>query len=435
MPTLSTDRKQRSSIAYVLVIIAFSLTTVSILAYLYTPSLPAGDAAVYLEQVQQGVFRERTVHLGYLLQLWASQALAGVHGPPLLSVIWGVLGLAGAAWAGAALVTDRRLAAVPPLLLLGMAPFWQHTLFAEVYGPAAASLSIGAALALHGRWMLSACAVSLACLMHPGSLVWVPPLVWLAAAVRPPARPRPAPGTRVPYAALALLPTAAVAALFAGDFVMGERGVAALIDWPNPWGGAQIAYGVGGGAIRVTGRLLVLGVGRRAGGPLGLAVGVGLAAAICMDWRDDVPAALPALYLAAPLAAPGLAVALERLGPPRVIAAVALALLVFQIGEGTTHQDRARRQVDREVAAIRALASDAPPLPTGSFGERRRYLHYAPTAAGPRHVQLPLGTPFGTAACPGQEAHQVEKMQVFVCGRAPAEPSSAADETQPKEGR
>lgn len=409
------------------VIIAVFLASAGLLAYLFTAALPAGDAAVYLEQVQQGIFRERTVHLGYLLQLGVWVALAGEHGPPLLSTFWGLVGLAAAAWAGAALVQDRRLAVAPPLLLLGMAPFWEHTLFAEVYGPAAAALLLGAALALHGQRLAAAVALAVACLMHPGSLLWIPALIWLCSSVRPRAR------TSLLMAAVIGLPTLAVAGGFAGDYLFGDRGVVALLDWPNPWRGAQRAYRLALVAIPLTGPLLLLGLARPVARKLGLAVGVGLLAAIFFDWRDDVPAALPALYLAAPLAAPGLAVALERLGPPRLVALVVALLLVFQIGEATTQQDRARRHVEREVAAIQLLGSEAPPLPSGSFGERVRYHHYVPSAAGPQRVRLPPGTPFDAAVCPDQTGRVAGTIQVFVCAHAPAEPSSADDDPPRKD--
>ncbi len=414
MPTLSTTSRALPNAIQVGVITAFFLALCGLLAYLATGSIPAGDGVVYLDQVLGGNLRERTLHLGYLFQLAALAALFGDTAAPLLSALWAVAAWIAAWWGAGALLGDadptrrRLLALAAPAFLAALIPFWEHALFAEVYGPAAAALLWAAALRLRGRDLGSAAAVGLAAAIHPGSLAWLPALALMG--------PR-----RLRYAAIASLFPAALAVVFFGDYVLGGRGVLASLEWPQPWRASQRAWRALVWGASVIAALPILGLlDGRTRRRLLLPLTAGIAAAVLTDWYRDVPAYLPALYLLA-LAAPVGVEVLSRggAGRQRAVFVGAAVVLAFQIGEATSHQDRLRRALDREVAALQALDAPDPPLPWGSFGERARYRHYVPQAVGPRHVALPLGDPFDRGICPDQTPRIVGDLQVFVCPSDP----------------
>jgi hypothetical protein len=370
---------------------------------------------VYLDQVLAGNLRERTLHLGYLFQLFLLASLLGDVGATLLSALWAVVAWVAAWWGALALlgpeVTRRRrlLALAAPAFLAALIPLWEHALFPEVYGPTAAAVLGAAALRLHGRTWLSALAAGLAVTMHPGALAWLPTLALMG----------PRPGR---YAVAVLVFPAVLAVALYGDYLMGGRGVLAAVDWPDPWRASQRAWramvwGAPLTAALPAAALLRADVRRRLGYPLA----AGIATAILSDWYHDVPAQLPALYLLSLAAPAGLAVLAGQAAPRRrVVLGIAVVVLGFQIGEATSHQDRRRRAVDREVSALRSWAGEEAPLPWGSFGERARYEHYVPGATGPAHVALPLGTPFPAGVCPSQTASLAGVLQVFVCPGRPA---------------
>lgn len=416
MPTLSTNSRTRSSAIQVSVIAGFFLLLCGLLLYLATLSIPAGDGVVYLDQVLAGNLRERTLHLGYLFQLAPLAAMLGDAGATLLSALWALVAWIAAWWGATALVesTDARhrrlLALAAPAFLATLIPLWEHALFPEVYGPTAAALLGAAALRLHGKPVISALAAGLAVTMHPGALAWLPTLALMG----------PRPGR---YGVAVLAFPAVLAAALHGDYLMGGRGVFAALDWPEPWRASQrawraLVWGASLTAVLPAAALFRADVRRRFGYPLA----VGVVLAILTDWYHDVPAQLPALYLLA-LAAPAGLELLAGTSVPRRRAVIGLAavVLAFQLGEATSHQDRERRAVDREVRALRSMAGQDAPLPWGSFGERARYDHYVSGAAGPGHVALPLGEPFPARACPTQTAILAGNLQAFVCPETPTD--------------
>jgi hypothetical protein len=415
MPDLSTSRGPRLRRTQLLVIIGFFASLACLLAYLYTACLPAGDGAAYLDQVLAGQLAERTLHFGYLIQLWAFARVFGDAGAPLLSAVWAMVA-AVAAWRGAAVLLRGRgpwwLPLVAPALLLGMAPFWRHALFAEVYGPSGAALLSAAALRVGDRAVASAVLAGVAVTMHPGSLAWVPALALMGS------RPWR-------YLGGSLVLPALVAAAFHGDYLLGDRGVLAELSWPRPWLAAQRTWRLLAAAAPLSGALVLLSaldpVARRTVVAPGLA---GLGIAILTDWRDDVPAALPALYLAVLVAPSGVRLLLDGLAGQRAwVGAGVVALLVFGMGDATSSQDRARRIVERDVATIRALGElPASPRPWGTYGERVRYGHYVPTPEGSTHVMLPPGRAFPTASCEEQREQVQVDGRVFVCDRRPVDP-------------
>ncbi len=419
MPDLSTSPRPRLRRTELLVITGFFATLACLLAYLFTTCVPAGDGAAYLDQVLGGRLAERTLHLGYLVQLWVFAGVFGDGGAALVSALWAVIA-ALAAWRGAGVLLRGRgpwwLPLVAPALLMGMAPFWRHALFPEVYGPSAAALLAAAALRVGRRPLAAAALAGVAVAMHPGALAWVPALALMGA------RPWR-------WVGGALVLPIVVAVAFHGDYLHGDRGVLQQLDWPRPWLAAQRAWRLLAAAAPLTGALVLLGALDPAARRNVMLPGVvGLALAVLTDWRDDVPAALPALYLAALCAPAGARVLMDGLaGHRRVVEAGIVALLVFGIGDATSAQDRARRVTEREVAAIRALGElKSPPLPWGTFGERARYEHYVtrpPLAEGEQHVKLPPGRAFPPRTCEEQRELVLRiGGRVFVCAREPAAP-------------
>jgi len=383
-----------------------------LIAYLFTARLPAGDIAVYLDQVNAGELGERTVHLGYLLQLWLSYRVLGDAGAPLLSAGWAMVALLAAWWGATALTEGRVRALAAPAFLVTMPLFWEHALFGEVYGPAAAALLAAAAARLHGRVLAPALLVGVASTIHPGSLVWLPTIALMGARGR---------GLLIGIAAL--LP-ALVALLFAGDYVLGDRGLVAGLQWPQPWRAAQRAWRALVWAAPLSGTLPLLGLllpaGRRW---IVVPLLPGIVLSILTDWYTDVPATLPALFVVALLAPAGLDVLLAAVPRHRrAILAGAALLLAFQLGEATSVHDRARRRVVAENEAIEAYAEGAAAMPWGTFGERARYEHLVPEHAGPRTVSLPPGTPFAPGACPRAQAVPAGGLQLFVCPHEPQHP-------------
>jgi hypothetical protein len=418
MPTLSTEPTTPSSRIYLVGITAFFLFVCGLLAYLFTPALPAGDSAAYLDQVGAGDLGQRTLHLGYLVQLSFAAWSLGDAGAPLLSAAWGLLALAMAAWGSAALLTPRQprwLAIAPPVALLGAAPFWTHTLFPETYGPAAAALLAAAALRLHGRPAAAAVAAGLAVAIHPGSLVWILPLAWIGVD-----RPR----RKLAFVVGALAIPAAVIAAEPADYLAGDRGVFGLLETPRFGLSIQRTYRLLAGAYPLTGALLAVGWlhgATRARFASPALVGVGLT--LLIDWRDDVPAALPVVYLSAMLAVPALVLLRDRLGAPAAVTAAITLLALAQVGEATSRHDRARRIAVRQVEMLGELNRwPTPPLAWGSYGERARYQHYVSGARGPAHVALPPGAPFPPGICPEQRTAIAGTRRVFTCAGPPGEP-------------
>ena len=414
MSTLSTISRDRWIALQVGVITSFFLLLCGLLGYLATGSIPAGDGVVYLDQVLEGNLRERTLHLGYLFQLAGLAALVGDAAAPLLSALWAAAAWIAAWWGAGALIEDedpvrgRLLALAAPAFLAALIPFWEHALFAEVYGPAATALLWAAALRLRGRAIPSAVMVGVAVTLHPGSLAWLPAVALIGA-------------RRGRFAAIALLLPAAWVAAHFGDYVLGSRGVLASLDWPDPWRASQRAWRSLVWGASVTAALPLMGLlDRRTRRQLLLPLTAGIAIAVLSDWYRDVPAYLPALFLLALAAPVGVqAVARGSVARRRAVYAGVAVVLAFQLGEATSHQDRRRRTLDREVATLRSLATEDAPLPWGSFGERARYQHYVPRATGPLHVALPPGVPFGDGICPDQTPRIVADHQVFVCPSAP----------------
>ena len=382
------------------------------MAYLLTTRLPAGDIAVYVDQVTAGDLGERTVHLGYLLQLRLLCRVLGDAGAPMLSAAWAMVALLAAWWGAAALVRGRVLTLAAPAFLLSMPTFWEHALFGEVYGPAAAAVLAAVALRLRGGVLAPALLVGVAATMHPGSLVWLPTVALMGTRGR----------ARL-VAIAAALPTA-VALAFAGDYLLGDRGLVAGLAWPQPWRAAQRAWRAWVWAAPLSGTLPLLALlhsdGRRR---VVLPLIPGITLSILTDWYTDVPGTLPALFVVALLAPAGLH-ALIRAVPRhrRAILAGATLLLVFQVGEATSVHDRARRRVVRENEAIEAYAGQATAIPWGSFGERARYRHLVPEHAGPEHLSLPPGEPFPPGCCPQQRAVVAAGSQLFVCPHEPSQP-------------
>lgn len=416
MPTLSTEPGTPRSRRYLLGIIAVFATSCALLGYLFTPSLPAGDGAAYLDQVAAGDLGRRTLHLGYLVQLLPLQRLLGDSGAPLLSAVWGASVPLALAWGSAALLPPgrpRALALGAPIVLLGAQAFWHESLFPEVYGPAAAALAWSAALRLQGRTPWAAVLAGVAVATHPGSVAWLPAVTWLG-----PRRP-------VSHHAGFLAAAMAIPALFAlaapADYLAGDRGLLAVLSSPDPWHALQRAYRATAGAYPLTGAVLLAAlpdrrIRARVGGPLIL----GLALAMALDWRDDVPAYHPVIVLLPLLAGPALAQILRVVGSPRIPLAALALLAAAQIGEATSAHDRARRVADREVAVLRELALDeSPPRPHGTYGEVARYRHYVGSGTDPHHVQLPPGRPFAPGTCQDQRPRALETARIFACPRPP----------------
>jgi len=406
MPELSTSTHPPRPRTHPIGIIGFFLLCGGLAAYLFTAALPAGDAVAYLDQVLAGRLDERTVHIGYLLQLWLAAQALGDAAAPVLSAAWGLTALVALWRASVALGERPSIALVAPAFLVTTTPFWTHSLFAEVYGPSAAALVVAALLRLRGHPIAAGLAASIATLMHPGALVWLPTLVLMG-------------DRRVRFAVAAVLPVIAVAAGLADDYLTGGRGVLPTLSAPRPWWAAQRAW-----------RLLVWGAPLTCGLPLLGAFDAaarrqillpllpGVALSMLTDWYADVPATLPALYLLA-LLAPAGARRVLRWGKARLTTVVLITLLAFQLGEATSVQDRQRRDTVGEVEAIRALDQPRAPRPFGSFGERARYLHYVQDPSGPMFVALPPGSPFPTGTCPRQRSAAVARLQVFLCPHEP----------------
>ncbi len=408
MTTASTEAGTPATRRYLPVIVVLSCLYGGLSVYLFTPALPAGDGAAYLDQASGGLLGQRTVHLGYLLQLLPLARSLGDAGGALLSCLWAAIGLGAALVAGRELTGSWWLAAAAPAALLGMPPFWTHALFPEVYGPAAAAVLVAAALRLRGHAVAAGIAVGVGAAMHPGALIWVPTLAWL--------------GDRRGrfLLAAAVLPLAA-ALVAPADYWLGERGVLAVLQLPRPWSAAQRLYRLALDAAPLSAALMLLGLAdgcaRRR---LALPLLPGLALVLLTDWRDDVPAALPGLYLAALLVPVGLDQLRERLPRRAVVTAAVVALLACQIGEATSRHDRDRRRTVREVAILEALAARGPGLqPWGSYGERARYRHYVGDRDGGPHVALPPGHPFPAGRCEAQQTLEVAGTALFVC---PGEP-------------
>jgi hypothetical protein len=411
MPIESTDREAPATVRQVPLIVAFFAFSGGLLAYLFTPALPAGDGAAYMDQVLDGIWTARTVHLGYLIQLAPLARLAGDAGGALLSCLWATVALAAALDAGRSLTGSWRMGLVAPAALMGMSLFWTHALFPEVYGPAAAAVLLSAALRLRGQAVAAGVVAGVAAAMHPGALIWLPTLALM--------RQR-----WVRFLIPAVLLPAALSLVAPGDYWTGERGVLAVVDWPRPWRATQRVYRLAIEAAPVVAALMLIALAdRKARRRVALPLLPGLVLVVLTDWRDDVPAALPGLYLAALLAPTGLTLLRSRLPRRKVVTGVAMVALACQIGEATTRHDRARRRVEREVAAIEALLGvDPAPQPWGSWGERARFQHYLGTTAGVEHVALPPGVPFPAGACPTQRAAPVGAGQVFLCDGTPASP-------------
>ena len=415
MPTLSTEPEAPLSRTYLFGIIGVFLLCCGLLSYLFTPSLPAGDAAAYLDQAAAGDLARRTLHLGYLVQLWVFAWLLGDPGAPLLSALWGASVPIALTLGAARLLPSgrpRALALAAPVALLGARAYWTGSLFPEVYGPAAAALVWSAALRLQGRSPASAVLAGVAIAIHPGSVVWLPTILWMG--------PRAKARRRGAFLAAALSIPALFLLASPGDYLLGDRGLLSVLAWPDPWNAVQRAYRATAGAYPLIGALLLVGLVRsdvrtRVAWPLLL----GLVLAGATDWRDDVPAFLPAVYLAPLLAGPALAVVKSLGARPAVIGLLAI-LAAAQIGEATSRHDRARRVTDREVTVLRELALDgAPPLPHGTYGEAARYRHYVGPGVAPAHVQLPPGRPFAAGSCPDQRPRPAGASQLFVCPHPP----------------
>lgn len=416
MPHESTDPEVPTAARQVPLIVAIFTLSSGLLAYLFTPALPAGDGAAYMDQLRDGIWTARTVHLGYLAQLAPLARLAGDAGGALLSCLWATVALAAALDAGRTLTGSWRMGLVAPAALMGMSLFWTHALFPEVYGPAAAAVLLSAALRLRGQAVAAGIAAGIATAMHPGTLIWLPTLALM--------RERWA-----RFLAPAVLLPAALSLVAPGDYWAGERGVLAVVDWPRPWRAAQRAYRLAIEAAPVVAALMLIALAdRRARRRVALPLLPGLALVLLTDWRDDVPAALPGLFLAALLAPSGLVLLRSRLPRRKVVTAVAMAALACQIGEATTRHDRARRRAVREVAAIEALGGDDAPQPWGHWGERARFRHYLGTTAGAEYVALPPGVPFPAGVCPAQRAVPVAAGQVFLCAGPPVSPGPGGPE-------
>ena len=411
MPELSTESPTPRSRIHLFVIIGFFSLVGGLLAYLFTAALPAGDAAAYLDQVLAGRLDERTVHLGYLFQLRLLAAWLGDAAGAALSACWGMIALL-ALWRTSTALGERpRTALVAPGFLVTTIPFWTHSLFAEVYGPSAAALAVAVLLRLRGRPVAAGLVAALAASIHPGALVWVPTLALM--------------GNRRPrFVAAAILPVVVIAACVADDYLLGGRGVLSTLSLPQPWHAAQRAWRTLVWGAPLTAALCLIGLfDGRARRRVMMPLLPGIALSMLTDWYTDVPAMLPALYLLA-LLAPAGARRIVRYGSsaPRIAAIGVLLVMVLQLGEATSVHDRARRDTEREVDAIRALDVPGAPQPWGSFGERARYRHYVQDSTGPMVVSLPPGRPFPAGACPRQRAATVAPMELFLCPQQPFDP-------------
>ena len=411
MLDLSTETPPPLTSSHLFVIIGFFLLCGGLLGYLFTAAVPAGDAAAYLDQVLDGRLDERTVHLGYLVQLWLAAGVLQDAAPAALSAVWGMIALL-ALWRTSIALGERPWAALAaPGFLVTTVPFWTHSLFAEVYGPSAAALSVAVLLRLRDRPVAAGLAAAAAASIHPGALVWVPTLALMG-------------NQRVRFTAAAILPVATLAVWFADDYLFGGRGLLPTLAPPQPWFAAQRAWRTLVWGAPLTAGLCLIGLfDSRARRRLMMPLLLGIALSMLTDWYADVPATLPALYLLALLAPAGARrVVRYGSGAPRIAALSVLVVMVFQLGEATSVHDRARRDTEREVQAIHALDRPAAPQPWGSFGERARYLHYVQDATGPMVVSLPPGRPFPAGTCPRQGATSVDGLELFLCPHPPFDP-------------
>ncbi len=393
MSTVSNARRDRLHLAG---IIAVFVTATGLLGYLWSPLLPPGDAAAYVEQALARRLAERTVHLGYIVQLAALVPRFGDAAAPLLSAAWSLVGLAATWSAARALVGRRSTDLVAPLALLGAAPLWTHALFAEVYGPSAAALALAAGLALRGHRAAAAAAAGLAVSMHPGALAWLPTVALLS-----PRRPGGhAWRDRMLLVVAAAAPCLVLAAIVPADYLLGQRGVLAVAATPHPWPALQRMVRLAAGSAPLLGGLATLGLLDARGRRWAAAMLPGVVLTLLTDWRDDVPAAWPALLLSAPMATLGASWVLERAEHRRGAALVLALLLAAGIGEATSRHDRQRRILSRQVDALRHLAGDETPRAAGTYGERVWYTHYAGPARSEETVLLPPGTPWPADRCP-----------------------------------
>lgn len=291
---------------------------------LLTPDgLPNGDAAVYAQQVLQGDFASRPVHLGYYLL--AALLTAGRQVPDyafnLISALFGaatlavVFGLARRYLRREDGHGDWRLALVAPAALFGNALFVENAVHAEIYGAQTFFLLAALLLWLRDQPIAAGLSFGVAGLVTPSAALFAPAFL-LIRRPRPLARLLTLGATALAVVLLPILP-------LLGDYLHGDRGLLAATR--KGMGPLQIAakegFEVGIGFLAFL-PLLALGLWRAARKPelrpLLAAAGAAWAVVLIFGERfSDVPAQLPTLTLAAVFAALGAAELLELLGGSR----------------------------------------------------------------------------------------------------------------------
>lgn len=210
---------------------ALGVVACLLFAALAPNALRNGDAAVYLEQIQQRHFTERTIHLAYYLI--GVPFLAAHPGPDALalnhmSAVFGGLAVAVAYWLGRLLTGTRAGGCVAALLLAVNAVFVENAVLGEVYVMQAALMLLAVLLWFLDRPIATGLAFGASVLVSPQGLLAAPAfVVW---------RPRSRSVSRAGLVAFLLVGLALAPVLH--DYLLGGRGLLRAASVPVNYGAA-----------------------------------------------------------------------------------------------------------------------------------------------------------------------------------------------------
>lgn len=354
--------------------VVFGALTV-LAVYLFRPVQATGDGAAYTLQAIGGSAWDRSVHVGYLapLSIWV-RTLATIGCDPaaatnLLTAAWTFVGLGAATALGKELLTavepspTRPIAPIlAPLVLASSATVWHATLFCEIYGPLAATITVAAWALRVGRHRTAAVALAWSIAIHPGAVALLPGVLLVGGL---PLRSRRS--ARV--AGLAIGAATLVVLAMGADWWTGGRGVlrAAAAD-QNLFQALQSGWRLVARDVGLPGALLGLGLAvawsRMPRAVVGLVL-VAAGATVGLGRWSDNPGQLPTLFLIAafaplalrvPFGASDIGRTLHRLWTPAIVV-VALA----GVASGTSRHDAEARRAQREYETLQSDCSTTSP--------------------------------------------------------------------------
>ena len=212
------DNLHRPSKTDLLVAVAVFFFACIALVSLTTDTVNNGDSAVYLQQMQQGDFARRTVHLGYYIL--GAGFIRLVPGPDdyvinLMNCLLGAVSVTSVCLITRMLTKHRLASLAAAAFLLTHHMFCMNSVYAEVYTPQAAFFLVAFFCWLLNRPIIAGIAFAVSSLITPSALFALP----LFLITRPRLR------SLLLFAAAACTLSAVVVAPVYNDYLFGHRGL------------------------------------------------------------------------------------------------------------------------------------------------------------------------------------------------------------------